>query len=46
MKYAKGEITVTGKPSLAWIEKMSSLGMCFTVKDGKVIAYIEKRAER
>lgn len=46
MKYAKGEITVTGKPSLAWIEKMNSLGMSFTVKDGKVIAYIEKGAEQ
>lgn len=43
MKYAKGEITVTGKPTLAWIEKMSSLGMSFTAKDGKVVAYIERR---
>lgn len=46
MRYNRGEITVSGNPSIKWIEKMSSLGMSFTAKDGKVIAYIEKRAER
>ena len=43
MRYEQGEITVTGKPSLSWIEKMNKLGMTFTVKDGKVIAQIEEK---
>lgn len=43
MRYSRGEITVTGNPSIAWIEKMQKLGMSFTLKDGKVIACIERR---
>lgn len=42
MRYSKGEIIVTGNPSILWIEKMNKLGMGFTLKDGKVIAYIER----
>lgn len=42
MRYARGEITVTGNPSIAWIAKMTKLGMNFTSKDGKVIAYFER----
>lgn len=42
MRYEQGEITVTGNPSIAWINKMVKLGMNFTVKDGKVIAYLER----
>jgi hypothetical protein len=43
MRYEQGEVVVTGNPTLAWIEKMNRLGMNFTAKDGKVIAYIEGR---
>ena len=43
MRISKGEVTVSGNPSIAWIEKMARMGMSFTVKDGKVIAYIEGR---
>lgn len=42
MRYNKGEITVGGNPSIAWIKKMARLGMSFTLKNGKVIAYFEK----
>ena len=42
MRYEQGEITVTGNPSIAWITKMTKLGMNFTLKDGKVIAYFER----
>ena len=42
MRYGKGEIIVTGNPSIKWIEKMAGLGMSFTLKDGKVIAYFER----
>lgn len=42
MRYNKGEITVGGNPSIAWIKKMAKLGMSFTLKNGKVIAYFEK----
>ena len=45
MKMSKGEVTVSGNPSIAWIEKMARMGMNFTVKDGKVIAYIEGRKQ-
>ena len=41
MRYSKGEVTVTGNPSIKWVEKMTQMGMSFTVKNGKVIAYIE-----
>lgn len=27
---------------MAWINKMTKLGMNFTLKDGKVIAYFER----
>lgn len=43
MRYGKGEIIVTGNPSIAWIEKMGKMGMCFTLKNGKVIAYFDGR---
>lgn len=42
MRYEHGEITVTGNPTIGWINKMVKLGMRFTVKDGKVIAYLER----
>lgn len=42
MRCEQGEITVTGNPSIAWIDKMTKLGMNFTLKDGKVIAYFER----
>lgn len=42
MRYSRGEITVTGNPSIAWINKMVKMGMAFTIKDGKVIAYFER----
>ena len=45
MRYSKGEVTVTGNPSIAWVEKMTQMGMSFTVKNGKVIAYIEGRKQ-
>ncbi len=45
MRISKGEITVSGNPSIAWIEKMAQMGMNFTVKDGKIIAYIEGRKQ-
>lgn len=43
MRYSRGEITVSGNPTLAWIERMVSMGMNFTLKDGKVIAFIERK---
>ena len=45
MRYGKGEITVTGNPSMAWINKMVKLGMSFTLKDGKVIAYFDREKQ-
>ena len=42
MRYSRGEITVSGNPSIAWVEKMAKMGMNFTLKDGKVIAYFER----
>lgn len=42
MRYHKGEVTVTGNPSIAWIDKMVKMGMRFTLKNGKVIAYFER----
>ena len=44
MRYSRGEITVTGNPSIAWIRKMEKMGMRFTLKDGRVIAFIERSA--
>ena len=43
MRYNKGEITVLGNPSIAWINQMTKLGMRFTLKDGKILAYFERR---
>lgn len=45
MRYGRGEITVTGNPTIGWINKMVKLGMNFTLKDGKVIAYLERREQ-
>jgi len=43
MRYNKGEITVLGNPSIAWVNQMAKLGMRFTLKDGKILAYFERR---
>lgn len=42
MRYRHGSITVTGSPSIAWIQKMMNLGMIFTHKNGQVIAEFER----
>ena len=43
MRYKQGAITVSGNPSIAWIRKMSKLGMVFTHKNGQVIAEFERK---
>ena len=42
MRYNKGEITVLGNPSITWIKQMAKLGMRFTLKNGKILAYFER----
>lgn len=42
MRYEQKGLIVTGNPSIAWIEKMVKMGMNFTVKDGRVVAFIER----
>ena len=41
MRYSKGEVIVLGDPSIAWINQMVKLGMRFTLKNGKILAYFE-----
>lgn len=42
MRYEQKGLIVTGNPSIRWIEKMVKMGMNFTVKDGRVVAFIER----
>lgn len=42
MRYSKGKFIVTGKPSLAWIEKMTKYGLIFTCENERVIAEFER----
>lgn len=42
MLYKHGSIIVSGNPSIAWINKMSKMGMIFIHESGRIIAEFER----
>lgn len=42
MRYKHGCIVVSGNPSIAWINKMSGMGMIFRHENGIIIAEFER----